>query len=347
MNKTPLESKPPRNQSLDVLRCLLMFGVVLQHTFAVCKFGGVIAYSSYAVVDCLTHPSVDGFTSISGWFGIRCTLRKLWRLACLIFFCGTLHYFIYEVGRLVCGSYFASRYGIDLPHREWGYESYRYWYLGAYVKLMVLTIALNPLLDWLAKQKKGWGWLATVIFIGGNYLSKLWFPWPSHSPRTIIFVYLVVRLAMMLGFKQVLEKSKGVRAACTIALVCVFGFIAANAHWHLGFNSGNYAGPLAITAGLLLVGIFANLDFSSWGRFAKLCGFIAPSMISVYMLHWYFMETFFRPVPQELLARVPLLPVAVAFIACALAIFTLCVLIDMTRRSVLKKIKPHLPEWMR
>lgn len=255
-----------RNASLDVLRCLLMFGVVLQHTFAVCKFGGVVAYSSYAIVDCLTHPSVDGFTSISGWFGVRCTLKKLWRLSCLIFFCGTLHWFIYEIGRQVCGSWFSCRYGIDLPYNYWGYESYRYWYLGAYVKLMVATILLNPLFDLIAKLRRHWIWLIATAFVGLNYLSKLWFPWVSHSPRTIIFVYIVVRFAMMLGFKEYMQKVKSFRVGAIIALVGVFGLIAANAHWHLGLNFGNYASPLTMLAGLLMVGVFDNLDFRCvWG----------------------------------------------------------------------------------
>lgn len=254
-----------RNPSLDVLRCLLMFGVVLQHTFAVCKFGGVIPYSAYIVADCLTHPSVDGFTAISGWFGVRCTLKKLYRLACLIFFCGSLHWLIYEVGRRVCGSYFASRYGIELDYHAWGYEPYRYWYLGAYVKLMLATIILNPIFEWMKGLRKRWIWLIAVAFVGCNYLSKLWLPWISHSPRTIIFVYIVVRFAIMLGLKEALKNIKSFRIGAIVALVGVFGFIAANAYWRLGFSSGNYAGPLAIVAGLLLVAVFANLNFSVGG----------------------------------------------------------------------------------
>lgn len=336
-----------RNSSLDVLRCLLMFGVVLQHTFALCKFGGLIPYSAYIVADCLTHPSVDGFTAISGWFGVRCTLKKLFRLACLIFFCGSLHWLIYEVGRRICGTYFISRYGIELPYHQWGYEPYRYWYLGAYIKLMLLTIVLNPIFELMKRLQKRWIWLIAIVFVGGNYLSKLWFPWASHSPRTIIFVYIVVRFAIMLGFKEALQNIKVFRVGAIAALVGVFGLIAANAYWHLGLNSGNYAGPLAIIAGLLLVGVFANLNLTSGSRFVKMCSLIAPSMISVYMLHWNFMETFFKPIPQELIGLIPHMPIVVAFLLCAIAIFAVCTLIDLMRRIAVQKIQSFLPEWLR
>lgn len=330
-----------RNVSLDVLRCLLMFGVVLQHTFAVCKYGGVVPYSAYIVADCLTHPSVDGFTAISGWFGVRCTLKKLLRLACLIFFCGSLHWIIYEVGRRLCGSYFLSHYGIELNYHSWGYESYRYWYLGAYVKLMLLTIVLNPMFGWMAKLRKRWICLMAIVFIGGNYLSKFWFPWTSHSPRTIIFVYIVVRFVVILGFKDAISEKKIVRHIVGWLLAASFVLIAANAYWKLRLGLANYSNPMTILTGILLVGFFSSLKLPD-GKFAMVCSLFAPSMISVYMLHWNFMETFFKPIPQALLSTFPYLPIVAAFVICALAIYFLCVLIDLARRHYLQRIKIFL-----
>jgi peptidoglycan/LPS O-acetylase OafA/YrhL len=335
-----------RNISLDVLRCILMFGVVLQHTFAVCKYGDVIPYAAYIVADCLTHPSVDGFTAISGWFGVRCTLKKLFRLACLIYFCGTLHWLIYEVGRRVCGSYFLSHYGIELNWLPWGpYESYRYWYLGAYIKLMLFTIALNPLFGWIEKLRRGWIWLIAIVFVGGNYLSKLWFPWTSHSPRTIIFVYVVIRFAMMLGFKEAISEKRVVRHIVGWLLAASFVLIAANAYWRLGLELSNYSNPLTILTGILLVGFFSGLKLPD-GKFVRICSLFAPSMISVYMLHWNFMETFFKPMPQILLSTIPYLPIVAAFVICAIVIFLLCTVIDLGRRLCLEKSRSHWPKWL-
>lgn len=58
------------------------------------------------------------------------------------------------------------------------------------------------------------------------------------------------------------------------------------------------------------------------------------------------METFFKPIPQELLGRVPQLPVVLPFIICAFAIFVICTSIDLVRRYALQRLQPYLPTWL-
>ncbi len=342
------KSGKERNASLDVLRCLLMFGVVLQHTFAMCKYGGVVVYSSYIVWDCLTHPSVDGFTAISGWFGVRCTLRKLFRLGCLILFCGTLHWLVYQAGQMWCGSFFASRFGLELQDIPFGYECFRYWYLGAYIKLMLLTLVLNPALERLVHLRKRWTAIVLLVVVAGSYLSTLWIPWKSHSPRTVIFVYVVVRLAMMLGLARKLRESQLFRRITYGILFALLSLIVIDAlfrkygvsAWNkLGINSWNYAHPLTILSGVFLVACFSVWEFKKESVVVKICSLMAPSMISVYMLHWNFMITFFKPIPQLLLGIIPHLPVVVAFSLCAIAIFAICVTMDLLRRRVLSALE--------
>ena len=344
-----------RNASLDVLRCLLMFGVVLQHTFAVCKYGGVVAYSSYIVWDCLTHPSVDGFTAISGWFGVRCTLRKLFRLGCLILFCGTLHWFVYQVGQILCGPYFASRLGLELKDIPFRYECFRYWYLGAYIKLMLLTVILNPAFGLLARMGKLWTAVSLLLVVAGSYLSLLWIPWQSHSPRTVIFIYVVVRLLMMLGLERAMRDSRFFRRSSFCILAGLTSVIVIDAlcrkygvsEWNrLGINSWNYRNPLTVLTGIFVVACFSVLELPQESRLVRLCCKIAPSMISVYMLHWNFMETFFKPLPQMMLSKIPHFPIVASFVICAIAIFLLCTTIDLCRRWVLEKTRPHWPDFL-
>lgn len=337
-----------RNAALDVLRCLLMFGVVLQHTFAMCKYGGEIAYSSYIVWDCLTHPSVDGFTSISGWFGVRCTLRKLYRLACLIFFCGCAHWLVYQLGQAICGKLFAAKFGLQMQDIPFRYECFRYWYLGAYIKLMLLTIVLNPAFDFLARIKKYWTVIVLLLVVGLSYLSTLWIPWPGHSPRTVIFIYIVIRLAQILGLKRAMQESRTFRVSAFCVLGALILFLVFDALCHkygiagwtkLGLRFGDYADPPIVLTGLFLVACFSVVKFSEKSRLVRLCSFIAPSMISVYMLHWNFTISFFKPIPQVLLGTFPNLPVVLAFLPCAIAIFAICVLMDVLRRRILDVLK--------
>ena len=353
MNSTVATPKQ-RNASLDVLRCLLMFGVVLIHTFAMCKYGGVIAYSSYIVWDRLCGPCVNGFTSISGWFGVRCTVRKLYRLACLIFFCGCVHWLVYQLGRMMCGALFATKFGLEIPAMPFEYECFRYWYLGAYVKLMLLTIVLNPMFDFFERIKKHWAVVALLFVVGLSYLSTLWIPWEGHSPRTVIFIYIVVRLAIILGLKHAMQESHLFCRSAFCVLFALIAFIVIDslcskygvAGWNeirlwCGVRRRDYADPSIILAGLSLVCCFSVIKIANKSWVARMCTFIAPSMISVYMLHWNFTTTFFKPIPQMMLATFPRLPVVLAFLPCAIAIFALCVLIDLLRRRVLDVLKRY------
>ena len=229
-----------------------------------------------------------------------------------------------------------------MPYHPWGYETYRYWYLGGYVKLMMLTILLNPVLSAIGRFKKRSIIAIFFAFVSLSYLSKIWLPWESHSPRTIIFVYVLVRLLLLLGLKEFLGKHAKARRCVLLLLLVSFGLIVANASYGLGFRSGNYYNPLTISAGILLVASFAN--FSLKGSWVRVCEIIAPSMIAVYMIHWNFMETVFKPVPQMLVSYIPGCPIVAAFVFCALLVFVLCAWLDLMRRYVANRLMLLVPE---
>jgi hypothetical protein len=97
-----------------------------------------------------------------------------------------------------------------------------------------------------------------------------------------------------------------------------------------------------VLTGIFLVACFSVLKLPQECRFVRLCCHIAPSMISVYMLHWNFMETFFKPIPQVLLSRIPHLPIVAAFLICAIVIFLLCTTIDLCRRWVVTSLSRRI-----
>lgn len=339
------ERKVSRNVSLDIARCLFMFGVVLQHAFALCKGAPdspFVPYATYAIFDCLTHPSVDGFTSLSGWFGVHCTIKRLFRLGCLILFCGVLHFLIHEVGRICCGDYFVAHYGIEIPSYKLSWRGFRYWYLGAYLKLLLATIVLNPILSRIAKLSRKWILLVFGVFVGLSYLSLLWFPWESHSPRTVIFIYIVVRFVMMFDVANLIKSSPKVRHVVGWGAIIMLAEIAINGKFRLGLHIGNYASPLTILTGLLIVAWFSAVDLSERNLFARLCKWIAPSMIAVYMLHWNMMTTFFNPVPKMIVDTLPWVHPVVAFVVCAICVFSICTLLDLVRRRCVDAFLPRL-----
>ena len=335
-----VEKDGSRNTSLDVLRCLLMFGVILTHVCAFCQYGVRVPYEQYAVADCLTHPSVDGFAALSGWFGVKCSWKKLWKLGSLIFFCGTLVWILHELGVALLGESYRSLFGAVITHHSWGYECYRFWYLGAYLKLMVLSIVLNPILARITKLKKIWIILIGMSFVGLSYGSTAWVHWESHSPRTIIFIYIVVRFIMMFDFAKKVKTSKTLHRTVGALLLACLLMIALNAHYHLGFSSGNYANPLVILTGFLAVAWFSALNVSRNSLVSKFCALAAPSVVSIYMLHCGFTHSSFVPIPRYLMG---VMHSILAFLTCAIILFCFCLGFDLIRRYCLSFVREHGP----
>lgn len=323
-----------RNAALDVLRCFLMYLVVLQHTIV----HGALPHSELASRPMLfllgmTFPAVDGFTAISGWFGVKCTIRKLFRLGALIFFCGTLAFVLCNLFHGLFGEILQERLGVESNKIQWGYGVYRYWYLGAYAKLMVLSIALNPVLEWIGKHSRaaiaGSGVALAVVV----YWIKYQFGWTSQSWQTLVLVYVFMRLMISLRFPQFVWSVLFALLLCVTIALCAFG---------KGGVLHDYANPITILAGIAVVGFVNGWKLSEGHWLAKTCIYLAPSMISVYMLHMVFVAYGVRPATAILckfhLGGLNLL----AFVFLAALAFALTACVDLIRRKVARLLNRAL-----
>lgn len=311
-----------RDHAVDALRCVLMFGVVLQHVISLSPLGcDPFAVTSTAVLVALTFPSVDGFTAVSGFFGVRCTFAKLVNLIGLVLFSGTLSCLISSLSSPCSLSF------------SW----FRYWYVGAYIKLLLASLILNPILCWLDSQKTTYKILALTSLVLISYLSTIWLPWVSHSPRTVIFVYLVTRLLVMIIGKRkyadfVKTLSRGGLLICLL-LVGILGGLG------MGEIVHDYANPLTIVTGVLLV--FVAHSFATrneWG-IMRFCAKISPSMIVVYMLHVSLLKTLLAALPMLIIRKIPFLGLGGSCFVVALIAFAICCLIDSIRRFVISYIR--------
>lgn len=317
---------PKRQVSLDVLRCFLMYLVVLQHTIV----HGALPYSELASRPMLfllgmTFPAVDGFTAISGWFGVKCTIRKLFRLGALIFFCGTLSFVFFNLFHSLFGEFLQERLGIETNTLPWSYEVYRYWYLGAYIKLMVLSIALNPILEWIRKRSRAIIAVSGVVLAVVIYWIKFQSGWTSQSWQTLVLVYVFMRLLISLRPAQVVWEVLFAVLFCVTIVLCHFG---------QGGVLHDYANPITVLAGITIVGFANGLQIPKGHWLARACVFLAPSMISVYMLHSIFVVYVVKPA-TAILSKLHLGALnLLAFLLLATLAFALSVCVDLIRRKV-------------
>lgn len=89
MTTTFLASYSKRNSTVEMLRFLFIFGILLNHTYGfgtspypdqVFALGSSLTTCYHLAVNCIGHVGVTGFVFISGYYGIRVNRRKLLRL---------------------------------------------------------------------------------------------------------------------------------------------------------------------------------------------------------------------------------------------------------------------------
>lgn len=69
-----------RDNRIEVFRCLMMFGICLLH--AITQGGHIVRWADNAL-----HTCVVGFVVISGWFGIKFSWGKVFRIVALTAWC--------------------------------------------------------------------------------------------------------------------------------------------------------------------------------------------------------------------------------------------------------------------
>lgn len=329
-----------RDASVEALRCFLMFLIVMHHVF----IRGPWSYNQalWALpFTCLIAWHVDGFTAISGWFGINFTWRKFFRLWCLMAY--------YTLFNAVMG-YIV----FDMPFTAKSFVISGGWYGETYLALMLLSPFLNAGVNALSeKGEVGRVWLLFALMI-----TLSWAPlhfMSAVSPRgagqfsllTMVFVYVsarIVRIKMDVPLparKLILGPVFFFTAILVIGgLKVLLGYIRAEhnpccaAAWEwLSYYDAPHVWVMAIS--ILLMFAWYIKPYAWLGR---CCCLFGPTMFSVYLLH----ESAWGEVAvykfQKLLHSYFAVHPSVIVVLSAIIVFICCVAIDMPRRFVVRMI---------
>lgn len=241
-----------------------MLGIVCIHAF---NWASPTSHGLWA----LSSPSLIGFMMISGWFGIHFKPMKLVRMAGVVITC------------FLVGAFMADG---DISSLA---EVYRkgYWYIWAYIFVMLLS----PVVDGFVEHADRRSLLTAFFTIGPMFWIWSFFAQqlPAYVPTVsgfgdcsgvILFcVYILIRLIRKLGWSDwLLPRRKMLLAAAAVSGIFVFA----------GFRHNNsiFAFAFAFSILLLVVG-------SSWPSFVgRIVAYLAPSMLSVYLLHMPFWARF-------------------------------------------------------
>ena len=338
-----------RNYGIDLLRMILMLMIVLLHILG---HGGILDAVSpmtgkYAVLwlmEAFAYCAVNCYALISGYvhFGSRYRFSSfgliylqallysvslaivVWLINPASFSLEQLFSFVFPVSRGV------------------------YWYLSAYFGLFIMIPFLNAAVNAISKEQartylllafvvftilptlarydtfridSGYStfWLAFLYVIGACIRKFGWFD--SLAPRKAFGVYLLCVLVSW-GTKLCFE---GITMRLLGTPVTVFYFIT-------------YTSPTIVMAAAALFLAFKNAPISP--GLSRIAAVFSPAAFGVYLIHDHdAVSDFFIVDRFGFLAESPLLLMTAGVILSALAVFTVCLLIDWVRWKVFIRLR--------
>lgn len=320
-----------RLSNIEFLRLLAMLYVLIVHadfsTFGAPTMEGLAVRPVGVCVqygfECFAICCVDVFVLISGWFGIRFSLNKLWAFL--------FHVVFYSLGLFLLTVAITPQKALTLEGLKsiFLFNGSDYWFIKAYLILMVLAPMLNAFCDYASRREfktilvayfailMVYGWLepasvhftmngcTALSFVGlyllGRYL-KMYCPKLTNYNRRI-YAVIYVAACLVMFFMCLIFLSQGVRVTLDSRLL-------------------NYGSPLVILSAVALL-----LFFSKWTFGNKVVNQAAKSCLAVYLIHCNY---FIYPIYKGLLLKANQMGGAMVVLF-VLAVFVLSIMLDRVR----------------
>lgn len=328
-----------RNISLDLLRVLIMFMIVLGHSLV---HGGVldnatVFSATYFVgfsLSAFLNVHVDCFVLLSGYLGYQkqFTFRKVMKIWLQVFFWSVALFFFVS---LIQGN------GIQVKEMVKSFlpiTQQRYWFMTTYLLMYLLTPLLNSAISamnhWQHKQVLMLYSLAFIVlqnvvfwreFTGVN----------SRSPLFFCFLYMVGAYFHKYPVDRKIPWLVIYIASCGISAIYRFAVTAITLPRFgepMGETfMGGYSSALTVIGAIALFMTFATVKIRCNEVVAKTFAFISPLTLGVYLIHdnaslrtplWSALDLV-RFIDSGYL--VPILLLA------SLAIFTICIILEWLR----------------
>jgi len=334
-----------RNSSVELYRVLLMFMIVLYHStvhgyFKMSEHRGIfIAYVAFLV----WH--VDGFLSITGWFGTKFTVARFVKLSALILF--------YTVPTAIYGLMTGASGRALLAGG---------WFGHAYLLFLFATPLLNAAIEYLSdcSRRKHMMYVWAVLDVG---VLLNWCPYSMMGSSvgtgvtgcsivTFYVIYINVRFLRISGFldcitKRLLLIALGIFPLClifwaTISTIAKLGFCLQNWSWNFWlaqftYMSMNNAPHVFLMAFATLVFFVKYVRVSE--RVGRVVNFLGPLMFGVYVIHdtTGFGSMLYR-YPQMLMSEKSGLDTWLIVFLSAVITFCSCIAIECLRRALVGPI---------
>ena len=264
--------KKERDASIELYRCLMMFGIVFIHS-AYCSIG------SFTWENAIGKWCVDGFVLISGFCGIRrFSVVKVLKLY------ATMAFLVAYIGLISCllGWYRLTLVGMIDSIKG-------YWFVHAYVVVMLLAPIINVAAEREDRKVLLYPFVSVVLLWGLAselpILNKVLWKTAgieSYSGLTLAAVYAVGRICKVDEWNK---RIKPVWALCLLpvlwGVVCI-GIRNSEGAWIQGWL-GNYSSPFSVMIAVMVLVLSTRIKLPLW--FGRVVILVSASMFPVYIIH--------------------------------------------------------------
>lgn len=309
-----------RETNIEVYRVLLILGICLVHSF--CQGAYVYVKTARMFNLCLT-----GFVFISGWYGIRFSWKKVLGLILIGWYCRYVGCIVYA---LLAGMSLPSLNPLNALK-----ATKVYWFLWAYIALMMIAPVLNMAIECAKTMDKKKALIALVPFMclvfGWSYVRGI--------PQTMELLPDVagaggsaflsfVGIYVMARITNEFDVLKKIKNSYLVGVVVV-GVVSAAVG--LGHHMNSIFALMTACATFILI---KHMQFKVPIFVDKMVAIIVPSVFSIYLLHTHmFGFGFLQRVDEYLVGTCNLMP-WVACVISAFAVFALGIVLDIPRRVV-------------
>lgn len=287
----PSITKGPRQSNIELLRILSMFMVLMVHANFFVNGSVNTEQLSTSPFTAITRiflemacvGAVNVFVLISGWFGIKPSIKGFSSFAfqCLFFILG-----FYFIAIVTNRADFSSRVLFDNIFKHCG------WFIKAYIGLYILAPLINSYIEKASKRSLEifligffsfefiYGWIENLSFIAQGYC-------------TFSFIGLYVLARYLRTYAIKIHKRGRVLLISTIVLNTLAYIMSILIFNGVVLDLLSYINPLVILGSAGLIMYFSSLKIKN----NKIINFIAASSFAAYLFHGnlYIMEDLFKP----------------------------------------------------
>ena len=280
-----------RDSNMELLRITAMLLVLLVHAdFKTLGFPSISDLQdapfmtfSRIYIGAISSVCVNVFILISGWYGIKLKVKSLAKIIFQTWFFCILMYLCFGGGFSI-GSILHECKDILLLRQ--------YWFVRAYILLMLMAPAMNALVDHASKHDFkllliGWLIFQTLFSYIGN---EIWY-YDGYSPLPFFGLYLLARyMRLYYPHWTTLSRKWDISIFLFVSLlISIISIILLLLDWG-GGRMYNYTSPLIIITSAYLLLFFSKLNIKS-----TFINWIAISCFAAYLLHMnpYFMDKWY------------------------------------------------------